>query len=126
MSCTDLIKIEIIDNNDTVVSQPYQATIAERAKMDENVGEWKRVGIVTETKSAYASPVLLVAKKDGDSRLVVDYRKLNDQTERNIFPTSCLDEHLEYLHNSKLFSTLDLASGYLQVPLTAFITPSET
>jgi len=74
-----------------------------------------------------------VSKKDGDARLVVDYRKLNLQTVRKVFPTPNLDEHLEQLYAAKMFTTLDLASGYLQVPLTeaakektAFITPSET
>jgi len=64
---------------------------------------------------------------------VVDYRKLNAQTVRKVFPTQNLDEHLETLHGATLFTTLDLASGYLQVPLietskekTAFITPSES
>jgi hypothetical protein len=73
------------------------------------------------------------AKKDGDSRLVVDYRKLNAQTVRKVFPTPQLDDHLETLYGAKLFCTLDLASGYLQVPLTetakektAFITPDDT
>lgn len=91
------------------------------------------MGLVTETNSAYASPVLLVTKKDGDARLVVDYRKLNAQTVRRIFLTPNLDEHLETLHGTTLFTTLDLASGYLQVPLTeaakektAFITPNES
>jgi len=74
-----------------------------------------------------------VSKKDGDARLVVDYRKLNLQTVRKVFPTPNLDEHLEQLYGAKMFTTLDLASGYLQVPLTeaakektAFITSSET
>ncbi|CAI6374939.1 unnamed protein product [Macrosiphum euphorbiae] len=105
---------------------------SERETISCIVQEWKEF-IVTETKSAYASPVLLVTKKDGDARLVVDYRKLNAQTVRKVFPTPNLDEHLETLHGATLFTTLDLASGYLQVPLTetskektAFITPSES
>lgn len=49
---------------------------------------------------------------------IVDYGKLNAQTIRKVFPTPNLDEHLESLHKAKLFTTLDLASGYLQVPLT--------
>lgn len=85
---------------------------------------------MTETKSAYASPVLLVPKKGGEARLMVDYRKLNAQTVRKVFPTPNLDEHLETFHGAKLFTTPDFAFGYLQVPMTeaakektAFITP---
>lgn len=133
LGCTDLIQMDIIDNNQPVVSRPYRTTIDERTKIDQIVQEWKDAGLVTETKSSYASPVLLVSKRDGDARLVVDYRKLNAQTVRKIYPTPNLDEHLEALYGAKLFTTLDLASGYLQVPLserakekTAFITPNET
>jgi len=64
---------------------------------------------------------------------VVDYRKLNAQTVTKVFPNPNLDQHLETLHGATLFTTLDQASGYLQVPLTdaakektAFITPSES
>lgn len=133
LGCTDQIEMDIIDNDEPVFSKPYRATNAERTKIDQIVQEWKEAGLVTETNSPYASPVLLVQKKDGDARLVVDYRKLNSQTVRKVFPSQTLDEHLEVLYGSKLFTTLDLASGYLQVPLTerakektAFITPSET
>jgi hypothetical protein len=89
-------------------------TLLERETISRIVMEWKDAGIITETKSPYASPVLLVSKKNGEARLVVDYRKLNAQTERNVFPTPNIDEHLETLHGAKMFTTLDLASGYLK------------
>jgi len=97
------------------------------------VGEWKQKGIVTETNSPYASPVLLIKKKSGESRLVVDYRRLNAQTERVHYPLPNIDEYMEVLNGNKIFAVLDLAHGYLQVPLkkdarskTAFITPDGT
>lgn len=133
LGCTDIIQMDIVDTGQPVVSRPYRASATERETISRIVKEWKDVGIVTETNSPYASPVLLVTKKDGDARLVVDYRKLNAQTVRKVFPTPNLDDHLESLYEAKLFSTLDLASGYLQVPLTesakektAFVTPNES
>lgn len=130
---TSMIEMDIIDNEEPVVCRPYRTSAAERETIDKIVAEWKEAGIVTETSSTYTSPVLLVMKKDGEPRLVVDYRKLNSQTVRRVFPTPNIDEHLETLTGAKMFCTLDLASGYLQVPLTerakaktAFITPSET
>lgn len=101
-----------------MVSKPYRASATKRETISKIVQEWKEAGLVTETNSAYASPVLLVTKKDEDARLVVDYQKLNAQTVRRIFPKLNLDEHLETLHRATLFTTLDLASRYLQVPLT--------
>jgi len=133
LGCTNALTMDIVDNNVPVVSRPYRASAAERDTIDKIVSEWKSAGLVTETKSAYASPVLLVRKKNGDPRLVVDYRKLNSQTIRKVFPTPHMDDHLEALSDARLFCTLDLASGYLQVPLTeeakaktSFITPTET
>jgi len=133
LGCTNALTMDIVDNNIPVVSRPYRASAAERDIIDKIVSEWKAAGLITETKSAYASPVLLVRKKNGEPRLVVDYRKLISQTIRKIFPTPNTDDHLEALSDAKLFCTLDLASGYLQIPLTeeakaksSFITPSET
>jgi len=125
--------MDIVDDGQPVVCKPYRASASERETISRIVREWKEEGIVKETSSPYASPVPLVSKKDGDARLVVDYWKLNSQTVRKVFPTPNLDEHLERLQGAKMFTTLDLASGYLQVPLsesakekTAFITPSES
>jgi len=133
LGCIDVIQMDIEDDGKPVVSKPYRTSASERNTISRIVQEWKDAGIVTETTSPYASPVLLVKKKDGEARLVVDYRKLNAQTTRKVFPTPNLDERLETLHGAKLFTTLDLASGYLQVPLTesakqksAFITPCES
>lgn len=132
---TNLIEmdIQVKPNSNPVYSKPYKATQAERAEIKRIVSEWKAAGVVRETSSPYASPVLLVKKKDGSSRLVVDYRKLNAQSQRMPFPLPDLDECLEALHGAKCFASLDLYNGYLQVPLTenakektAFITPDET
>ncbi|UYV75621.1 hypothetical protein LAZ67_13000776 [Cordylochernes scorpioides] len=106
---------------------------SERETIREIVREWQDNGIVTETRSPYASPVLLVRKKTGDHRLVVYYRRLNIQTVKDKFPLPRIDKLLEGLRNAKFFTTLDLAHGYLQIPLTekaklktTFITPDDT
>lgn len=59
---TDLIQMDIVDDNRPVVSRPYRTTIEERNKIDRIVREWKDAGLVTETKLSYASPVLLVIR----------------------------------------------------------------
>jgi len=95
--------------------------------------EWEESGIITETHSSYDSPVLLVNKSTGDKRLCIDCRKLNKQLIDLPYPMPDIDEELSTLSQSKVFATLDLSNGYLQVPLseaakqkTAFITPDET
>ncbi|UYV72204.1 hypothetical protein LAZ67_9002170 [Cordylochernes scorpioides] len=116
LGCTDVTKMDIkeVDGSKPVCLRPYKTTASEREAIREIVREWKDNGIVTETRSPYASPVLLVRKKTGDHRLVVDYRRLNIQTVKDKFPLPRIDDLLEGLRNAKFFTTLDLAHGYLQ------------
>src|SRR5699024_6653908 len=80
--------------------------------------------------SPYASPILLVTKKNGDYRMCVDFRKLNSKTIKERFLLPRIDDQIDKLVEQKYFTTLDLMSGYHQVPVepesrkfTAFVTP---
>lgn len=86
--------IKVKPGSGPVSGKPYRATDKERGEIRDIIDEWKGAGIVTETQSAYASPVLLVRKKTGESRLCVDFRKLNAITERVHFPLPNIDDHL--------------------------------
>ncbi len=86
-------------------------------------------GVIKPCQSSWASPVVLVTKKDGTTRLCVDYRKLNDVSKKDTYPFPRIDDALDALHGSMYFSTLDLYSGYWQVEMdqrdidkTAFVT----
>lgn len=92
--------------------------------------EMEAAGVIRPSKSPYASPVVVVTKKDGSLRLCIDYRKLNSCSTRDAFPLPRIEEALESLGQAKYFSTLDLTSGYWQVEVaehdkhkTAFSTP---
>src|SRR5690606_11178260 len=133
--CTSLLKMHIREKegSEPVASKPYPVNKEQRDQVRKIVAEWKAQGIVRESISPYASPVLLLKKKNGEHRLVIDYRRLNAQTVRDPYPIPTIEDQLEFLKEAKLFTTLDLAQGYLQVPLdeaschkTAFITPDET
>ena len=74
-------------------------------------------GVIRQSKSPYASPVVLVKKKDGSLRMCIDYRQLNAKTVKDSFPLPRIEESLEALKGARYFSSLDLAHGYHQVAM---------
>ncbi len=67
-------------------------------------------GIIEPCQSSWTSPVVLVTKKDGFTRLCVDYQKVNDITHKDSYPLPRIDDTLDGLRVSQYFSTLDLYS----------------
>ena len=76
-------------------------------------------GVIKPSASPWASPIVLVRKKDGNMRFCVDYRKLNSITKLDVFPLPRIDNTLDLLAQNSLFSTLDFASGYWQVKMNS-------
>lgn len=113
-----------------VVYRPYRLSHSERAQVREMVQEMLESNIIQESSSPYASPIVLVKKKTGEKRLCVDYRALNRKTIKDHYPTPLIEDQLSLLAGHTFFTSLDLASGYYQIPIaeesrskTAFVTP---
>ncbi|XP_060799313.1 retrovirus-related Pol polyprotein from transposon opus isoform X1 [Neoarius graeffei] len=92
--------------------------------------ELQNHGIISESRSPYASPIVVVRKKSGKVRMCIDYRTLNQRTIPDQYTVPRIEDALHCLSGSKWFSVLDLRSGYYQIPMseadkekTAFICP---
>ena len=74
-------------------------------------------GIIRPATSPYAAGLVLVPKKNGKTRVCTDYRKLNEQTEKDAYPLPLMEELLEKIAGHERYTTLDLNSGYWQIPM---------
>lgn len=100
-----------------IKQQPRRLGPEKEAEVGRQVKELSEQGLITPSNSAWSSPVVLVKRKDGNWRFCIDYRQLNSVTEQDCHPLPRIDESLDALAGSKIFSTLDLISGYWQLPL---------
>ena len=98
--------------------------------MREEVEKMLTDRVIRPSTSPWASPIVLVQKKDGGVRFCVDFRKLNQVAKFDAYPMPRMEEVFESIGSSTVVTTLDLASGYWQIPLapgsrekTAFATP---
>ena len=86
-----------------------------RQEVEHLINEMQEQGVIQPSQSPWASPIVLVQKKDGSTRFCVDYRKVNKVTRKDSYPLPRVDDILDSLAGAQWFSTLDLASGYWQV-----------
>jgi transposase InsO family protein len=95
----------------------YRNSPGEQQEINRQVEEMLQNGVVRPSGSPYSSPVLLVKKADGTRRFCVDFRKLNANTKRDVYPLPRIDDMLDSLGDAVLFTTLDLQSGFWQIPI---------
>jgi hypothetical protein len=102
---------------------------AEQEVIAANVREWLAAGFIRPSRSPWASNVVCVEKKDGSTRVCIDYRPLNDRTKRHAYPLPLWEDIKHTLGNMQWHSTMDAAAAFHQVEMdpssiemTAFIT----
>nr|XP_012232177.1 PREDICTED: uncharacterized protein K02A2.6-like [Linepithema humile] len=126
------IKLQIVVKNDVPMIQRARRLAPQELKIvDSQIQEWLEQGIIQSSCSNYASPIVLVKKKDGTTRLCVDYRKLNDKITKVRYPLPIIEDQIDRLHGARVFTTLDLENGFFHVAVeedsrkyTAFIVPN--
>ncbi|KAG7619515.1 Aspartic peptidase domain superfamily [Arabidopsis suecica] len=108
-------KIKLLEGSNPVNQRPYRYSIHQKNEIDKLVEDLLTNGTVQASSSPYASPVVLVKKKDGTWRLCVDYRELNGMTVKDSFPISLIEDLMDELGGAVIFSKIDLRAGYHQV-----------
>lgn len=110
-------------SNHTSYRVPYSLVPA----VKEHIEKLIKLKIIRKSNSSVSSPAFVIRKKNGDIRLVTDYRKLNECTEKSVYPHPSISDCLMQLEGAKIFSTIDFNSGYYQIlmaedsiPYTAF------
>lgn len=130
LGCSNLVQMKIkLTSNQPIYRRPYRLSHSEQSIVNSKVTELLEAGIIKESESEFASPVILVKKKNGDSRLCVDYRALNAITVRDRYPLPIIDDQVSKLAGKRYFTSLDMAQGYHQLNIspddthkTAFVT----
>jgi len=113
-----------IDTGDAkpIMKRPYRVPYYQREVVKEHISEMLDKGIITPSNSPWSAPVVLVPKKCPEGgppkwRFCTDFRALNEVTKGDAYPLPLIQETLETLGRSRYFSTVDLASGYHQIPI---------
>ncbi|CAL2257385.1 unnamed protein product [Prunus armeniaca] len=121
--------VELVPGTNPISQAPYRMAPAELRELKTQLQELVDKGFIRPSFSPWGAPMLFVKKKDGTMRLCIDYRQLNKVTVRNKYPLPRIDDLFDQLKGAKVFSKIDLRSGYHQlrireedVPKTAFRT----
>lgn len=130
---TSLVEHRICMKNDIPIRQRYFPKNPKmREIINKQVEELLAKGQIEPSASPYCSPIVLVKKKDNSWRMCVDFRKINENSERDAYPMPHIPSILNRLKKARYVSSIDLKQGYWQVPIraedrqyTAFVVPGK-
>jgi hypothetical protein len=121
--------IDLLPGTAPISKRPYRMSVEELQELKKQLTELQEAGYIRSSSSPWGAPVLFVQKKDGSQRMCVDYRSLNDVTIKNKYPLPRIDDLFDQMRGARVFSKIDLRSGYHQmkirpsdIPKTAFST----
>ena len=119
LGCHPDIAVRIDTEGPPIKRRAYRLPLSKRAALDRKLDELLEQGVIVESSSPWASPVVLVEKKDPSDgpRFTVDFTHLNKVTRKDAYPIPLIRDIFDQLQGATIFSTLDLKSGFHQLPL---------
>ena len=102
-----------------ISQKAYRLPLTKKQEVERQLHDMLEQCIIKESSSSWSSPITLVPKRNGEQRFCVDYRKLNAVTHKDAYPLPNIQDIFDNLDGAKVFTTLDLKSGYWQIPIAA-------
>lgn len=96
---------------------PYRIPKVNEEFIESEIKDMEKNGIIEKSNSPWGFPIVLAMKKDGTKRFCIDYRRLNQITRQSSYPIPLISDLLDCFNGAKFFSSIDLASGYWQIPM---------
>src|SRR3954465_9396165 len=121
--------IDLLPGSGPIAKKPYKMSVDELKELKKHLGEQLQKGFIQPSSLSWGAPVLFVDNKDRSQRLCIDYRSINVVTIKNKYPLPRINDLFDQLEGARVFSKIDLRSGYFQlnireqdIPKTAFTT----
>jgi hypothetical protein len=111
--------IELLPGTAPISKRPYRMDVKDLGELQKQIEELLEKGFIHPSSSPWRAPVLFVDKKDGSRRMCVDYRRLNEVTIKNKYPLPWIEDLFDQMRGAKIFTKIDLRSGYHQLKVRA-------
>jgi hypothetical protein len=118
--------IDLLPGTAPISKRLYRMSVEELKELKKQLMELQEVGYIRPSSSTWGTPVLFVQKKDGSQRMCVGYRSLNDVTIKNKYPLTRIEDLFDHMRGARVFSKIDLRSGYHQMKIRPYDIPKTT
>jgi hypothetical protein len=118
--------IDLLLGTAPISKQPYRMSVKELKELKKQLTKSQEAGYIRSNSLPCGAPVLIVQKKEGSQGMCVDYRSLNDVTVKNKYPLPRVEDLFDQMRGARVFSKIDLRSGYHQMKIRPSDIPKTT